>query len=113
MSWRPHSKAYADPSRPETWGKCDRCQSVYLLRELRWQKQWAGASMVNTRLRVCGRCMDKPQRQLGEKRLSADPQPVKDARPLTAATAQEGVGGVPVADSIGVLIDEPLQVPTD
>lgn len=83
MAWRPHSKAYADPSNPQAWGQCDRCQDVYLRSRLDYQFDWVGPKLTNLGIVVCPRCMDTPQEQLRSIVLPPDPRPVMDPRPQT------------------------------
>jgi hypothetical protein len=44
--------------------------------DLQFQFQWRGASLVNTYILVCKRCLDVPTEQLRAIRLPADPVPV-------------------------------------
>jgi hypothetical protein len=47
---------------------------------LRFQFDWAGASLVNKQMLVCGQCYDKPQEQLRAIVISADPMPIINPR---------------------------------
>jgi hypothetical protein len=48
--------------------------------DLKWQYDWAGASLINKRLLVCDTCYDEPQQQLRAIALPADPVPVVNPR---------------------------------
>jgi len=47
---------------------------------LRWQYDWAGASLVNKRILVCNTCYDEPQQQLRAIIIPADPMPIVNPR---------------------------------
>ena len=81
MPWRPHSKVKVSARQPRAAGKCDRCGFLYNHNTLRWQFDYSGLQFQNLRILVCGRCEDKPQRQLGAKILRPDPLPIFNARP--------------------------------
>ena len=81
MSYRPHGRAYLDLYKPSAWGICDRCGIKYNMSDLAPQFDWAGAVMMNTRLMVCNRCMDKPSIFKKTIILPPDELPVKDPRP--------------------------------
>jgi hypothetical protein len=55
---------------------------------LRWQMDWAGASLVNKRLLVCDTCYDEPQQQLRAIVIPADPVPVINPRIQDFVTAE-------------------------
>lgn len=48
---------------------------------LRWQFQWRGSQLVNTRVLVWEDEYDEPQRQLGTVIMPPDPPPIMNARP--------------------------------
>ena len=73
-------RARVSPSNPRAAGQCDRCGFVYQHHALRWQFDWAGASLVNKRLLVCSRCYDEPQQQLRTIAIPADPVPIINPR---------------------------------
>jgi len=73
-------KAVINPSAPAALGICDRCGDLHNLRNLRFQFDWAGPTMINKQVRVCPRCYDRPQEQLRTVILPPDPMPVRDAR---------------------------------
>lgn len=78
---RPHGRARVDPSSPRAWGTCDRCGFNHNLENLTYQFQYAGTGLINTRLRVCSRCLDVPSEFLRTIVLPPDPLPVHDPRP--------------------------------
>jgi len=47
---------------------------------LKWQYDWAGASLINKRILVCDTCYDEPQEQLRAIVLPADPMPIINPR---------------------------------
>ena len=81
MAWRPHGKARVDVLWPQSFACCDRCGGLRNLVDLSWQMQWAGPTIINLRLLVCGKCLDAPTDQLRTIMIPADPPPVYNARP--------------------------------
>jgi hypothetical protein len=81
MAYRPHGHAYANPSAPSAWGRCDRCGFIYLHRDLQFQFDYRGPRLANLRILVCEKCLDKPQPQLKPILMTQDPLPVINARP--------------------------------
>lgn len=73
--------AVVDSQNPEAGGMCDRCGERYPLRSLRWQYEYQGAGLINTRFLVCEVCLDIPNPQLLSPRLPPDPLPVENPRP--------------------------------
>jgi hypothetical protein len=65
---------------PQAAGVCDRCGRVVNHVDLRWQFDWRGASLMNTRVLVCRTCEDKPQEQLRTIVIPADPVPIMNPR---------------------------------
>jgi hypothetical protein len=55
---------------------------------LRWQFDWAGASLINKRLLVCNPCYDMPQEQLRAIVVPADPVPIINPRVQDFVTAE-------------------------
>ena len=90
MSYRYHGRAIVDASSPSAWGICDRCSGLYNLSDLRYQFQFNGTMLYNTRFRVCPKCMDIPQPQLLNPILPPDPMPVIDPRPPRYAVDEQG-----------------------
>lgn len=81
MAWRFHGKAHVNPSSPQAFAVCDRCNNWFNRTALRWQFQFAGPNLQNIRLLVCERCYDTPQPQLKPRILPPDPVPVMNPRP--------------------------------
>lgn len=73
-------RARTSASRPQAFAVCDRCGRWWNHYKLRWQYDYAGTSLVNKRLLVCGPCCDKPQNQLRAIVLPADPVPIINPR---------------------------------
>lgn len=73
-------RAQTNARRPRAFGVCDRCALWYNLDQLRWQMDWAGASLINKRILVCRTCYDEPQQQLRAIVVPADPTPVINPR---------------------------------
>lgn len=84
MSWRPHPKwADVDPDnlRGLAWSTSDRSGFVTNHKKMRWQYQWAGPQLINTRILVDASELDVPQEQLRSIVIPADPDPLFNARP--------------------------------
>lgn len=81
MSYRSHSRALVNPSRPAAFAICDRCGGLTNHRDLLPQYDYNAVGLYNTQLLVCERCLDVPQPQNLQPPLSADPLPVSDPRP--------------------------------
>jgi len=73
-------RARTSSRNPRAFGVCDRCAIWYNHNQLRWQMDWAGASLINKRILVCDTCYDTPQNQLRAIILPADPVPVVNPR---------------------------------
>lgn len=79
---RPHPRrARTNATAPEAWGTCDRSGFVAQQRDLRFQYQWQGTQLINTRVLVAPDQLDIPQRQLGTIILPPDPVSIQNARP--------------------------------
>jgi hypothetical protein len=81
-------RARTSASNPQAHAICDRCGFRYNHVDLSWQYDWRGASMQNTRILVCGTCMDTPQDQLRAIVVPADPTPIVQARVQDFAQAE-------------------------
>lgn len=77
---RPHGRARVSTRSPQAFAICDRCGFLYNHASLRFQYDWRGASMQNTRQLVCQTCLDRPQEQLRALVVPADPMPVMNPR---------------------------------
>jgi hypothetical protein len=56
---------------------------------LKWQYDWAGASLINKRMLVCNTCYDVPQEQLRAIVVPADPMPIINPRVQDFVTASQ------------------------
>jgi hypothetical protein len=75
-------RAQVDPSWPMGWGTSDRNGAIGNLANMRWQMEWRGPKLQNTRVLVHEDELDEPQRQLGSPALlGPDPPPLMNARP--------------------------------
>lgn len=73
-------RARTSARNPRAFAICDRCALWYNHYQLKWQYDWAGASMINKRILVCDTCYDEPQEQLRAIVLPADPVPIINPR---------------------------------
>ncbi len=73
-------RARTSIKNPRAFGVCDRCGIWYNHVDLRWQMDWAGASLINKRILVCRSCEDVPQNQLRAIVIPADPVPIMNPR---------------------------------
>lgn len=73
-------RARTSPRDPRAFAVCDRCAIWYNHHQLRWQFDWAGASLINKRMLVCDTCYDEPQNQLRAIIIPADPVPIVQPR---------------------------------
>lgn len=81
-------RARTSTTNPQAHAICDRCGFRYNHVDLKWQFDWAGASLINKRLLVCGSCYDTPQQQLRAIVVPADPVPIMNARTQDFVTAE-------------------------
>lgn len=73
-------RASTSATNPRAFAVCDRCAFWYNHHQLRWQYDWAGASLINKRILVCDTCYDEPQQQLRAIIIPADPVPIVNPR---------------------------------
>jgi hypothetical protein len=73
-------RARTSSTNPRAFGICDRCALWYNHDQLKWQYDWRGASLANTRILVCDTCYDAPQSQLRAIVVPADPVPIINPR---------------------------------
>jgi len=73
-------RARTSSTKPQAHAICDRCAFRYNHADLKWQYDWAGASLINKRILVCDTCYDEPQNQLRAIVLPADPMPIINPR---------------------------------
>lgn len=83
-----HGRARVDPQNPQAFAVCDRCRMLYNRVDLSWQYQYRGNSLVNIRLLVCARCLDKPHDFARPAILPPDPVPISDPRPDNYAASE-------------------------
>ena len=81
-------RARTSARSPQAHAICDRCGCRYNHVDLRWQFDWAGASLINKRLLVCNPCYDTPQEQLRAIVVPADPMPIMNPRVQNFVTAE-------------------------
>jgi len=81
-------RARVSSKNPLAFGICDRCGFLYNHRDLAWQFDWGGASLINKRILVCQPCNDVPQNQLRAIVLPADPVPIMNPRTEGYAEAE-------------------------
>ena len=84
---RAHGRARVSSRNPEAFAACDRCNTIYNHSDLSWQFDYAGISLVNKRILVCHKCLDRPQAQLKAIILPADPMPIANPRVFNYAQA--------------------------
>lgn len=73
-------RARTSSRNPQAFAVCDRCSLWYNHVNLKWQYDWAGASLINKRILVCDTCYDEPQQQLRSIIIPADPVPIVNPR---------------------------------
>ena len=74
-------RAEVDPHSPRGWATSDRNGFVGNLENLKWQFEWRGSHLINTRVLMHEDELDIPQRQLGTLVIPPDPIPLINARP--------------------------------
>ena len=74
-------RAQVDPQRPMGWGTSDRNGHLGNLYKMKFQHDWRGSQIINTRVLVHEDELDIPQRQLGTLVIPPDPLPLINARP--------------------------------
>ena len=82
-------RARISARNPRAAAQCDRCGFIYNHVDLRWQMDWAGASLINKRILVCHSCYDVPQQQLRAIVVPADPVPIQNPRVTDYVTAEQ------------------------
>lgn len=73
-------RARTSARNPQAHACCDRCGFRYNHVDLRWQFDYAGASLINKRILICRTCEDLPQNQLRAIIIPADPVPILNPR---------------------------------
>ena len=82
-------RARTSATNPQAHAICDRCGFRYNHVNLKWQYDWAGASLINKRMLVCNTCYDEPQEQLRAIVVPADPMPIINPRVQDFVTAEQ------------------------
>src|SRR5215472_14035582 len=90
MPWRFTGRARVNATSPRAFGVCDRCGFWHNLEDLGYQHEWRGPRLVNIRLRVCPKCMDRPFIFNKPIIYPPDPVPVYDPRPENFPNANNG-----------------------
>ncbi len=73
-------RARVDPRQPAEWATSDRNGMIGQQVKLKWQYDWNGNTLKNKRILIHEDELDKPQRQLGNLVLPADPVPIHNPR---------------------------------
>lgn len=90
-SYRPHPKgARTNPSSPNAWATDDRTGFIVNHRNLIWQQEWAGNSLINKGLLVRPQSLDQPQSQFRTVLIPPDPAPLFNARIEPYSIDEEG-----------------------
>lgn len=101
----PHNlRAPVSSTKPEPIGICDRCGFMEFLSRLYWQFQWSATVLVNQRILVCDRCLDKPSEFLKTPRFGPEPAPLPNARPTHYA--QQNQGGTPPLNTVQEILPD-------
>lgn len=110
--------ARSNPNNPQAHAICDRCGFRYNHADLRWQFDWRGAALQNTRILVCRTCQDTPQQQLRAIVVPADPTPIMNARieafddassdyfTVSAPTVYDTATGIPVPSTSNIVMQD-------
>lgn len=111
-------RARTSTTSPEAFAVCDRCGAWENWKNLSWQFDWRGASLINIRLLVCNRCYDTPQEQLRAIVVPADPTPIINARTenflqdetnystISAPTVYDPTTGIPIPSTITLVTQD-------
>jgi len=78
---------------------------MWYLDDLSWQFQWSGQALVNQRILVCPRCLDKPSEFLKSPIIGPEPAPLPNARPWHYREQMQG-GTAPLNSVSEILPDE-------
>lgn len=73
-------RATVDKDHPDAFAICDRCGFLHNHKNLRWQMEWRGRSLVKTGFLVCNSCLDVPHELDRAIKLPPDPVPIKNPR---------------------------------
>ncbi len=104
---RPHPRrAATDATSPRAWATSDRNGMISNHENMKWQFEWRGTGLSNTRILVSEDELDVPQRQLGAIILPVDPPPVMNARPEPYAIDEESPGPYVAEDGVSSYVTE-------
>ena len=117
-------RARTNPSNPQAHARCDRCGFIYNHVDLKWQFDWRGATMQNTRVLVCTTCYDSPQEQGRAITVPADPIPIINPRVESYVDAEtdffrtlgqttDPTTGIPIPGSTTIVAQSGLQITPD
>ena len=117
-------RAKTNPNNPQAHARCDRCGFIYQHCDLRWQFDWRGATMQNTRVLVCTPCYDSPQEQGRAITVPADPIPIINPRVesyvdaetdffRTLGSTTDATTGIPVPGQTTIVTQSGLQITPD
>ena len=110
-------RARTSSRSPQAHSICDKCGFRYNHVDLRWQYDWAGASLINKRMLVCTPCYDTPQNQLRAIVLPADPMPIINPRVepffsdetntivVSAGAPTDPVTGIPIYPTVSLVTE--------
>ncbi len=131
MSWGYATRARISANNPQAQAICDRCGFKYSHVDLRWQFDWRGAALQNTRILVCRMCQDTAQQQLRAIVLPSDPTPIINPRveafedassdyfTVSAPTVYDANTGIPVPSTSNIIMQDgsflttqPVGIPT-
>ena len=108
-------RAQVDRQHPQGWATSDRNGHVGNLAKMKWQFDYRGSQIINTRVLVHEDELDIPQRQLGTLVIPPDPLPLINARPENYSIDEQPVstrytiGANGQASLIRVIISPPGQ----
>jgi hypothetical protein len=101
-------RARTSATSPQAHAICDRCGFRYNHVDLKWQFDWAGASLINKRLLVCNSCYDTPQEQLRAIVVPADPVPIQNPRIQDFVTAEQNTRTTSGANTVDPVTGIPV-----
>jgi hypothetical protein len=121
---RATGRARVSTRNPQAFAICDRCGFLYNHVSLKWQFDFAGASLINKRILVCNPCNDTPQNQLRSIVVPADPTPILNARiqdyataetdnvAVNAPTVKDFWTGIPIPSTTDIVTEDGIQITT-
>lgn len=79
--YHPTGRGRVNPQQPDALAVCERSGFTFNHKDLVWERQWQGTTLVNLRHLVARRFLDVPNPQLRTIILPPDPLPVLNPRP--------------------------------